>query len=145
MKMSLNKALRTTGTAVGALMFTALIPAAATLIISLITRERGSDTVPFITLVFDIVFASAAAALQAADLAMMALFLTVGRIRGLIFRSAFLFGGMLTNMLFAGLCMLIYDRADGLPVLYCLSTGLMFLVSALTLSVSEDERVKKEP
>lgn len=145
MKMTLNRVLRAAGTTVGALMFLALIPAAATLIISLITRERGSDTVPFITLVFDIVFASAAAALQAADLAMMALFLTVGRIRGLIFRSAFLFGGMLTNMLFAGLCMLIYDRADGLPVLYCLSTGLMFLVSALALSVSEDERVKKEP
>ena len=141
MKSTFNRILGGFGTAVGIAMFLALLPSGATLIFRLLTRERGSDTVPMFTFALDIVFSLTAAALQAAGLTFMGLFLTVGRRKGLASSCAFLFCGMVTNMLFAGICTLFCDSADRLPVLYCLATGLLFLISALALSL-RDSNVK---
>ena len=101
MKTTANRLAGHIGTALGALMFLALIPAGATLIYSLLMRDRGSDTVPFITLGFDLAFSALTVTLQGADLALLVLFLRIGRRSGFMASCAFLFAGLLVNMLFA--------------------------------------------
>ena len=139
MKLTANRLIGSIGTALGALMFLTLIPSGATLIFSLMTRERGSDTVPAITFCFDLAFSSLTLALQGADIAMLALFLTKGRKNGLLTSCVFLFGGLLMNMLFSGMCMLISDAHVRAAAAYCLATGMLFLASALALSIRKSE------
>ncbi|MDO4864370.1 MAG: hypothetical protein Q4A05_09400 [Ruminococcus sp.] len=137
MKPTVNRLIGGVGTVLGALMFLALIPAGATLIFSLLTRDRGSDTVPLITFAIDVVLSLATVAMQEVDIALLVLFLTAGRRKGLMTSCALMFGGLLVNMLFAGASMLILGNSGRLAIMYCLATGMMFLVSTLFLSVKK--------
>lgn len=141
MKTTVNRFVGYAGTALGVLMFLALIPSGASLIISLMTRERGSDTVPAITFCFAVFFSVLIVALQGADIALLVLFLTVGRKKSLLMSCLFLFGGMLVNMLFAGTYMLLSDTHVRLSAAYCLVIGMLFLTSALALSIGKSEAV----
>ena len=135
MKNASNRLACHIGTSLGALMFLALIPAGATLIYSLLMRDRGSDTVPLITLGFDIAFSALTVAMQGADLVLLVLFLRGRRRSGFMASCAFLFAGLLVNMLFAGMGMLLWSNSGGQAVAYCLATGMLFLISTLFLSV----------
>ncbi|MBR6070831.1 MAG: hypothetical protein IKP78_09610 [Ruminococcus sp.] len=137
MKTKSNRLAGHIGTALGALMFLALIPAGATLIYSLLTRDRSSDTVPLITFGLDIAFSVLTVALQGASIALLALFLRIGRRKGFMASCAFLFAGLLVNMLFAGMGMLLWSESGSQAVAYCLATGMMFLISTLFLSVKK--------
>ena len=137
-----NRFLGYAGAALGALMFLALLPAGASLIFSLLTRERGNDTVPLITFGFDAVFSVLVLALQAADIALLALLMTAGRRKGLLTSCLFLFGGLLVNMLFAGVCMLISDSHVRMAAMYSFIEGMLFLTSALMLSTGKDKAIQ---
>ena len=139
MRMTMNKVLASLGVAIGVLMFLALLPSGATLIFSLLTRYRGNDTVPFITYVFDIVCSALILLLQCADLTAMTFFLTLGRKKGILMSCILLFSGLLVNMLFAVFCMFLTDTSIRITCMYCLVTGMMFLTSALFLSVGRCE------
>ena len=141
MKTTVNRVVGFAGTTLGALMFLALIPPGVSLIISLMTRERVSDTVPAITFCFDLFFSALTVALQGTDTALLVLFLTVGCKKGLLMSCLFLFGGLLVNMLFAGTYMLLYDTHVRLSAAYCLVIGMLFLASALALSIGKSEAV----
>lgn len=142
MRSTANKLLGGVGTVLGALMFLALIPSGAALIFSLLTHDRGAGSGSLITFVTDVVFSLVTVVLLEADIAMLALFLTVGRRRGLIPSCGFLFCGLLINMVFAGLCMFLADTSGRFPAIYCLIAGMMFLTSALLLSMGRQRQAQ---
>ena len=55
--------------------------------------------------------------------------------------SVFLFGGLLVNMLFAGVCMLISDSHVRMAAMYSFIEGMLFLTSALMLSTGKDKAI----
>ena len=138
MKLTVQRLLRLLGTVLGIMIFLVLIPAGAMLILAMFS-QNADMTEP---LGIRLVCLTAVLVLQAADIALLVLFLTVGRRKGLLPSCAFMFGGVLLNTAFSGICILFRDDSGELLVAYCLLTGMLFLFSALTLSAGSDTAKK---
>lgn len=136
MRMRVDQLPRYVGMLIGALLFLMIIPTGVTMIISLPMFDIGNETVP---LILNIVIVGAIVIFLGIDITTFILFLTVGRRKGLKLSCVFLFVGMLMNMLLAGMCMFFSDTTGRLACLYCLVTGMMFLISALLLSIGKVE------
>lgn len=129
--------LKNTGIVCGSIQFLTMFAGGILYIIALIyswIHYHGNDTVPFFTLIITLIVTFFVAALVAANIVLGGMFMKFAKKGSNKRQLIFLGAGLSVNLLFsAAVAICGYPSMNALMGIYCLISGILFVISALCL------------